>query len=63
MAKKARRSQPVPAPKEDGNVIHIELGPMKFRAPILPGRRHHTRERDVLTGRRRNPKHKGRQCD
>lgn len=60
MAKKGKQSVPVQMKKDDGNVIHITLGPPKFRLPKMPkGGRHHTREDDVRKGRSRHPKHKG----
>lgn len=61
MAKKGKKPQPVQIKKDDDNVIHIKLGPLKFRCPQMPkGGRHHTREDDVRKGRSRKPKHKGR---
>lgn len=61
MAKKGKTPQPVEVKKDDGNVIHIKLDRLKPRAPMLSGGgRHHTREDDVLKGRSRKPKHKGR---
>lgn len=40
--------------------INLEDLPRSRGAPVPPSRFHHTRARDVATGRRRNPKHKGR---
>ncbi|MBM5789599.1 hypothetical protein FJZ23_00680 [Candidatus Parcubacteria bacterium] len=61
MAKKGRKSIPVPPMREDENVIRIKREIPKFRSPVMSGGgQHHTREDDVRKGRSRKPKHRGR---
>ncbi len=63
MGKKPRPPKAVHMPdRKRGLTITIkpEDLPRERGVPIPPSRFHHTRERDVVAGRRRHPKHKGR---
>ncbi|HBK33422.1 TPA: hypothetical protein DDZ06_00135 [Candidatus Uhrbacteria bacterium] len=57
MARKRKRSSPVPPPKKDENIIHIpkEDLPKRRRIPPPPSQFHKDKSRYT-----RHPKHKGR---
>jgi len=61
MAKKRKRSQPVVAKKVADLTVRLKREdlPKERGAPIPPCQRFHSRDRAVLRGSRRHPKHKG----
>lgn len=63
--KRSKRSKPVVMKKTSDMVIRIKSSDIKVRSKIkIPCvKRFHTRDHDVMKGRRRKPKHVGNKYD